>query len=243
MIGNSRKDKFDGVDFFPYNTSQIFFSICGKSGAGKSTLSLILKEIFNSSIIECDCYHKYNRYSKILKTITLYNPEANNIEQMNRDIENLFYEQDVILNGYDHGTGTFTHKYLFNYNQNIVFDGLHLLLEKNIYIKYGIYIDNEQADEFKMYRDTAFRNKTTEEVTFSIERRNDDYEKYIKPQKENADIIIEYKKNNELNIIIKKECFQWESDVIYRYKNIDSVKKYREIIINVFLNMRRQLYV
>jgi HAD superfamily hydrolase (TIGR01549 family) len=243
MIGNSKEDKFCGVDFYPYNTNQTFFSIVGKSGSGKSTLALILKEIFNASIIECDCYHKYDRYSDMLKIITLYNPDANNIEQMNSDIEDLFYEQDVILNGYDHNTGRFTHKYVFNYNSTIVFEGLHLLLKKNPFIKFGIYIDNEYADEFKLHRDTAFRNKTIENVEYSIKQRNEDYENYIKPQKEFADIIIEYKKNNNLNIILKKECFQQTHDIYHHYENIDTAKKYREVIINIFLDMRNKLYV
>jgi FMN phosphatase YigB (HAD superfamily) len=66
MIGDSDKhDNVEGIDFFHYNTNNIFFGICGKSGSGKSTISNIIKDIFDCKILHGDNYHKYERDNKI----------------------------------------------------------------------------------------------------------------------------------------------------------------------------------
>ncbi len=70
----------------------IIIGIAGDSATGKSTFANLLKEnIFkeDSSIIEGDSYHKWERNDYHWKEYSHLNPDANFLDKQLRDIENL----------------------------------------------------------------------------------------------------------------------------------------------------------
>lgn len=93
----------------------------------------------------------------------------------------------------------------------------HLLSLRDI-LDIKVYIDtNENLKHFwKIKRDSIERSKSINEVKQSIIVRENDFYKYIEPQKDFADIIIQYF-NKSLD---NKETIENESDIMLRLKII-----------------------
>lgn len=181
------------------------FSIAGDSGSGKTTLANTLKKYFyNSFLLECDRYHKWERGDSNWEKYTHLNPEANLITKMNSDIFDLKIGKEIYHVDYDHSTGKFTDKQTVEPTDNIIVCGLHSLYtnDENIY-DLKIYIDTEEKlkNYWKIKRDTKERGYTLEKSLKQIESRRKDYYEYIYPQREKSDLIINfyYENLNENN--------------------------------------------
>lgn len=176
------------------------FAICGDSGSGKSTLSNLLKQSFsNSFMLECDRYHKWERNNENWNTLTHLNPEANYITKMREDVFNLKIGNDIYQVDYDHHTGKFTEKQLINPSDNLIVCGLHSLYDNsNTLYNLKIFMDTDEIlkKKWKIKRDVKERGYSIEKVLNSIKKREEDYKKYILPQKEGADLIIKFSAEN-----------------------------------------------
>lgn len=193
------------------------FAITGDSGSGKSTLGSLLKQHFsNSFLLECDRYHKWERNDKNWKNYTHLNPNANHILKMNEDIFNLKIKNNVYQVDYDHSTGTFKEPELLDQSDNIIVCGLHSLYNTDDHIyDLTIYMDTDEKlkTKWKIERDTKKRGYTLEQILNQINNRKSDYQKYIKPQKEKADIIISFLL--DIDQIKLKICIKKEHDINY----------------------------
>jgi uridine kinase len=213
------------------------FAICGDSGSGKSTLAKILKTHFSSSFtLECDRYHKWERGDENWKIMTHLNPNANYIAKMEDDIFNLKTRNQVFQVDYDHKTGRFTEKEKINpsSSDNIIVCGLHSLFHRDdsVYdVKIFMDTDEKLKKFWKVRRDVEERGYTIEDSLKQIERREEDYNRYIVPQREKCDIIvrffvddevaIEYDDNQpkmKLSLLINKK-FSLEEPIETLYKN------------------------
>lgn len=172
------------------------FAVCGDSGSGKSTLSILLKSIFsNSFMLECDRYHKWERTNKNWEETTHLNPQANYITKMNEDVFNLKIGKDVYQVDYDHGTGKFTEKQLINRSDNLIVCGLHSLYGNNDSVyDLKIYMDTDEdlKKKWKINRDVKERGYSVEKVLDNIKKREKDFNEFILPQKDNADLVIRF---------------------------------------------------
>lgn len=180
------------------------FAIAGDSGSGKTTLGNLLKKYFsNSLMLECDRYHKWERGHDKWKDLTHLNPEANFITKMNDDIFDLKIGKNIYQVDYDHKTGKFTEKEYIESSDNIIVCGLHSLYVQNdsIYnLKIFIDTDSELKKKWKIQRDVVERGYSMDKVLKQIEGRRVDYEKYILPQKDLSDIIINFHENDGLKL-------------------------------------------
>ena len=196
MFGDSVVDDLSCYDIesYPYNCSKLLISISGKSGAGKSTVTKIISNVLNSEVIEGDGYHKYERSHPAWNNVTHYNPEANNLVQLGLDIKNIYQDINSIkVPIYNHHNGKFDaptelHKDL----DVLIIDGLHSLYPEvtGEFVKIKIFIDNANADTQKIKRDCSERNKSEDDVKGSIQKREEDYYKYIETQKKYSNFII-----------------------------------------------------
>lgn len=191
-------------------------SIAGDSGSGKSTLLKHLKKLFyeNKCIeLETDRYHKWERGDKHYENITHLNPEANYLEKMNNDVYQLKIGSDIFSVDYNHDTGKFTEETKIESKDNILLCGLHTLYgDINKVINLKIYMDTDRnlIKKWKIKRDTKKRGYTIEKILEQINKRENDYEEFIKIQKENADLIINFfEKNNDIycKLLIKNKNF------------------------------------
>jgi uridine kinase len=177
-------------------------AISGDSSSGKTTLAELLKKYFfsNSFILEGDRYHKWERSSPKWNHVTHLDPDANYLSKMEEDIFNLKIGKAIYQVDYDHQVGKFTTPEIINPNENLIVCGLHPLVTKqsNIY-DLKIYIESDQKlkTTWKIKRDVEERGKKYDEVIAQIKSRKTDYEKFIKPQRDQADIIISFLSNDE----------------------------------------------
>ncbi len=180
------------------------FAIAGDSGSGKSTLGKLLKTCFNNSfMLECDRYHKWERGDHNWKTYTHLNPEANFLEKMVDDIFDLKVGKQIYHVDYDHKTGKFTDQEIIDPSDNIIICGLHSLYthQDNPYnLKIFIDTDTTLKTKWKIKRDVLERGHPLENVLLQIEKRRDDYERFILPQRENSDLIINFFTDEDLNL-------------------------------------------
>lgn len=170
-------------------------AITGDSGSGKTTLSKEISKLFKDSfILECDRYHKWERENDNWKKITHLNPEANYLAKMEKDVFDLKIGKDIYQINYDHNNGNFTNKELIESSPHMIICGLHAMygtLKHNL----NIFMDTEEElkIKWKVERDIKKRGYTIEKIMKQINERKEDYIKYILPQKEKADIIVNYK--------------------------------------------------
>lgn len=178
-------------------------AITGDSGSGKTTISNIIKNIFNESfILECDRYHKWERTDEKWNEFTHLNPKSNYITKMKNDVFDLIIGNNIYQVDYDHKTGRFTDKQLIESKENIIICGLHsLYLEENI-LNLKIYIDTDEnlRIPWKINRDIKKRGYSIEKIMEQINKRKEDFNKYILPQKNIADIIINFYTDKLFNI-------------------------------------------
>jgi uridine kinase len=178
------------------------FAICGDSGSGKTMLGSLLKELFsNSFMLECDRYHKWERGNKKWDDITHLNPDANYITKMNEDIFNLRVGKYIYQVDYNHNTGKFTDKELINTSDNLIVCGLHSLYTDSIYdLKIFMDTDDILKKKWKIRRDIKERGYEIDNVLNHIKNRGEDFDKYVYPQRNNADIIIKFSSNVEIDL-------------------------------------------
>lgn len=244
-------------------------AITGDSGSGKTTISNILKELFNNSfVLECDRYHKWERGNDNWKLLTHLNPDANYITKMEQDIFNLKIGNNIYQVDYNHSTGKFTDVELIESNDNIIVCGLHSLYLPDSIINLKIYMDTDKnlRIPWKIKRDVIKRGYSIEKIVNQILLREEDFLKFIYPQKFNADIVINLYTDKEFNILnfnineennlylrigvknifnisnllnkIQFNKIVTENDFIYIYfDKINIQNDYKNIIKNVFINL------
>jgi uridine kinase len=168
-------------------------AITGDSGSGKTTVSTILKDLFQDSfLLECDRYHKWERNSEQWTTYTHLNPAANYLTKMQQDVFDLKIGNTIYQVDYDHTTGKFTDKISIEPAENIIVCGLHSLYLSETTIDIKIYMDTDEnlRIPWKIKRDIEKRGYSIEKIMEQIKLREEDFIKYIYPQKKTADIII-----------------------------------------------------
>ena len=183
------------------------FAICGDSGSGKTTLGNVLKKYFsNSFMLECDRYHKWERNDDNWKSYTHLNPESNFLSKMSQDVFDLKIGKSIYHVDYDHNTGKFTDTEIIDSSDNLIVCGLHSLYNDNNHIyNLKIFVDtsNNLKLKWKIERDVNERGYTLEKVLKQIKDRQNDYLKYIYPQKDLSDLVVNFYLNNEDKISLK----------------------------------------
>jgi len=209
LFNHLNKNKIDykeiDIDYSFILSKCNIFAICGDSGSGKSTLSGILKKYFSESFsLECDRYHKWERGDENWNSTTHLNPNANFIKKMQKDVFNLKIGKEVYQVDYDHSLGKFTEKKQINPSSNLIVCGLHTIYDEKINHIYNLKIFMEPQKElrhkWKIIRDIKERGYNVKNIIESIRKREPDYEKYVLPQKKNADIIVNFFSKNTVDI-------------------------------------------
>lgn len=175
------------------------FAIAGDSGAGKSTLVEALKEVFpfdKNLVLETDRYHKWERGHESWKSVTHLNPEANFLEKMSDDTYMLKLGEQIQQVDYDHSSGTFTTPTSIESKPYVFLCGLHTLFQQELRtsldLKVFLHTQPQLKRFWKLQRDMKKRGYSFEQCDALFQKRQADYERYILPQKDFADICIEY---------------------------------------------------
>ncbi len=176
----------------------VLIGVAGDSGCGKSTFLRRLSDLFGKDMMTVIClddYHCLDRKQRKEQGVTALDPRANNF--------NLMYEQIAALkNGkaidkpiYNHETGELDPPERIEPNHIVVIEGLHPLYDERVreLLDFSVYLDisDEVKIAWKIQRDMAERGHTYEDVLASINARRPDFDAYIDPQKQHADVVVQ----------------------------------------------------
>jgi len=147
------------------------FAICGDSGSGKTTMAAILDNyLTNSTIHECDRYHKWERGNIHWDEFTHLNTSANHISWMINDAMELKAGNNISCRDYDHKTGKFTEDKEIRSCENIILCGLHTFYcpEEMFVLKIFMDTADDLKTQWKISRDTSKRGHSTKTVKDQI---------------------------------------------------------------------------
>jgi phosphoribulokinase len=176
----------------------VLIGVAGDSGCGKSTFLRRLTDLFGEELLTVIClddYHSLDRKQRKETKITALNPKANNFDLMYEQIKALKSGQTINKPIYNHETGMIDPPERVEPNHIIVIEGLHPLYDERVrsLLDFSVYLDisDEVKIAWKIQRDMAERGHGYEDVMAAINSRRPDFNAYIEPQKEFADVVIQ----------------------------------------------------
>ncbi|MBD1849790.1 phosphoribulokinase [Leptolyngbya sp. FACHB-711] len=176
----------------------VLIGVAGDSGCGKSTFLRRLADLFGEELITVIClddYHSLDRKQRKDHGVTALNPAANNFDLMAEQVAALKNGQEIMKPIYNHETGMIDPPELIKPTPIVVIEGLHPMYDERVraLLDFSVYldIDDEVKIAWKIQRDMAERGHTYDDVLAAINSRRPDFEAYINPQKQYADVVIQ----------------------------------------------------
>ncbi|AFY46900.1 uridine kinase [Nostoc sp. PCC 7524] len=176
----------------------VLIGVAGDSGCGKSTFLRRLTDLFGEELMTVIClddYHCLDRKQRKETGITALDPRANNFDLMYEQIKALKEGQAINKPIYNHETGMIDPPEIVEPNHIIVVEGLHPLYDERVrsLLDFSVYFDisDEVKIAWKIQRDMAERGHRYEDVLAAINSRKPDFQKYIEPQREFADVVLQ----------------------------------------------------
>ncbi|XP_024403758.1 phosphoribulokinase, chloroplastic [Physcomitrium patens] len=193
----------------------VVIGLAADSGCGKSTFMRRLTSVFGgaatppkggnpdsntlisdtTTVICLDDYHSLDRYGRKEKAVTALDPRANNFDLMYEQVKALKEGKSVEKPIYNHVTGLLDAPETIHPPKILVIEGLHPMYDERVreLLDFSIYLDISDDVKFawKIQRDMAERGHSLESIKASIASRKPDFDAYIDPQKQYADVVIQ----------------------------------------------------
>lgn len=186
-----------GSPYYRSSRKPLTLGIAGDSGSGKDTLAEALRGLFGRSataLISGDDYHSWDRHKPMWRAFTHLNPAANNLPRFNADVLNLRAGHTIAVSHYDHRIGRMAKPHHIRPRDVIIASGLHALHspEMNQTLDLGIFLamDEPLRRYLKIRRDVRIRGHSLEAVLASLDKRESDSARYIRPQAKAAHLIL-----------------------------------------------------
>lgn len=183
-------------DFFGLRSRPFILGISGDSGSGKDTLASAMSGLFGDdsvASISGDDYHLWDRDQPLWQTTTHLNPRANDLTAMTNSVVELSESRSVSVNRYDHSIGRFGDASSLRHNDFVVVSGLLVFyvpqLRERCDARIFLDMDEDLRRRLKIQRDVVERGHSTESVDTALNDREEDTQRFIKPQIEHADIV------------------------------------------------------
>ncbi len=174
-------------------------AVCGDSGTGKTTLASGIGKLLGEDRVTNVCtddYHSLDRKQRKALGVTALHPRANNLDLMADHVRRLRAGETIEKPVYDHSDGTIKGPVSVVPSAVVFVQGLHPLFTPELRRLYDltIYLDPHPLLKraWKITRDVARRGYTPEQVVAEIAARQPDAEAYIFPQRQHADIIVNF---------------------------------------------------
>ena len=187
------------------NHRPIILAIVGDSAAGKSTLTKGLVQILGADRVTIMCtddYHKYDRHERAELGITPLHPDCNYLDVLELHLERLHYGQPFLKPVYDHATGSLIRPEYVRPREFVIVEGLlgfHSAIMRQFYdVKVFLDPPEDLRTVWKVKRDTSKRGYTDEQVRAEMKKRERDTLKFIRPQREHADIVVRFHPDEEV---------------------------------------------
>ena len=186
----------------PYNRiadRPIILGIVGDSAAGKTTLARGIANMLGPErvvMIGTDDYHRLSRAERIERKITALDPKANYMDILEQHIQLLRQGRPILKPVYHHADGTLGAPEHIEPHEYIIVEGLLGYSTRAMRDCYDVKIYAEPVEDlrvrWKIARDTFSRGYKRTEVIEQINRRAEARDKYIRPQRTFADIVVRF---------------------------------------------------
>ncbi|CAO2819709.1 unnamed protein product [Amaranthus hypochondriacus] len=197
------------------DSQTVVIGLAADSGCGKSTFMRRLTSVFGgaaeppkggnpdsntlisdtTTVICLDDFHSLDRTGRKEKGVTALDPKANDFDLMYQQVKDLKQGKAVDKPIYNHVSGLLDPPELIQPPKILVIEGLHPMYDPRVrdLLDFSIYLDisNEVKFAWKIQRDMKERGHSLESIKASIEARKPDFDAYIDPQKQYADVVIE----------------------------------------------------
>lgn len=177
----------------------VILGIVGDSAAGKTTLSSGLVKLIGEGRVGHVCtddYHKYDRRERAERKISALHPDCNYLDILALHLERLHYGQPILKPVYDHSNGSLVRPEFVEPQEFMIVEGLlgfHTAIMRNFFdIKVYLEPAEDLRKIWKIKRDTSKRGYTPEQVMADLEKREPDSQAFIRPQREQADIVVHF---------------------------------------------------
>ena len=148
-----------------------------------------------TTVICLDDYHLNDRAGRKVSGLTALNPAENNFDLMYEQVKALKEGKTVEKPIYNHVNGTLDTPETIEPTPIIIFEGLHPMYDERVreLLDFTLYLDisPEVKLNWKIQRDMEERGHSLESIMASIEARKPDFDAFIDPQKQDADMVIE----------------------------------------------------
>merc|ERR1719203_1983835 len=198
----------------------IVIGVAADSGCGKSTFMRRLTSTFGgekvgplgggfdnggwetntlvsdlTTVICLDDYHLNDRNGRKESGLTALNPLENNFDLMYEHVKALKEGQTISKPIYNHVNGTLDTPETIEPTPIIIFEGLHPMHDERVrdLLDFTLYLDisDDVKLNWKIQRDMEERGHSLESILASIEARKPDFDAFIAPQKEFADVVVD----------------------------------------------------
>jgi phosphoribulokinase len=180
----------------------VMLGIVGDSGSGKTTITRGLVRVLGEDQVSHFCtddYHSYDRRQRAERNITPLDPECNHLDILAQHLGHLRAKQAIMKPVYQHHDGTFGAPDYFEPGRFVVCEGLLGFHNRDLADSFDVrvYLDppEELRRHWKVQRDCSRRGYTTDQVLSELDRREPDSERWIRPQRHHADIVVAFQPN------------------------------------------------
>lgn len=177
----------------------IILGIVGDSASGKSTIAEGIAEILGPDKVVTICsddYHKFDRSQRDELGITALNPDANHFDIAEQHIQLLRDGQPILKPVYEHVLGKHANFEYVEPREYVIVEGLLGYSTRTMRDCYDvkIYLEPDEGlrTKWKIQRDTKTRSYSEERVRQIIEKRREDFENFVQPQRTFADMVVSF---------------------------------------------------
>ena len=193
----------------------VVIGLAADSGCGKSTFMRRMTGVFGgdakppkggnpdsntlisdmATVICLDDYHLHDRNGRKEAKVTALDEKAQNFDLMYEQVAALKKGEAVQKPIYNHVSGLLDPAEETKATKVLVIEGLHPFYDERVrdLLDFKIYLDISDEIKFawKIQRDMAERGHSLESIKASIEARKPDFNKFVDPQKEFADVVLQ----------------------------------------------------
>ncbi|OJU85230.1 MAG: hypothetical protein BGO11_10520 [Solirubrobacterales bacterium 70-9] len=177
----------------------LLLGIVGDSGSGKTTLTRGLVRILGevqATHIAGDDYQRFDREQRAELGVTPLDPEANHLDVFEQHLLHLRSREPVLKPVYRHQGGTFEASEYVRPTDFTIVEGMlgfHTAGMRDAF-DVRVFLDppEELRRRWKVQRDCSRRGYTTDGVLEELDRRESDAERYVRPQRRYADIVVTF---------------------------------------------------